>query len=465
MGFTNNVIKDENGGNGMEEKRDQWTSKIGFILASAGAAIGLGAIWKLPYVTGMSGGGAFFLIFVIFTLVIGLPMLISEFIIGRGTAREAVSAYKKLAPDSMWVWIGRLGVLGCFLLLTFYSVVGGWVLIYTGMSIPGKIISEGANYEALFGSVAGSPGITMFGLLLFTIINVLVISMGVQNGIEKANKYMMPLLFVFFIILVIRSLTLDGAMEGVRFFLAPDFSNINAEALLYALGQSFFSLAVGFSCMVTYSSYLKRDVNLTSSAGAVVGMNIFVSLLAGLAIFPVVFALGLEPAEGPGLLFMVLPAAFAQLPFGSIFLSLFLLLFLFAILTSSFSLYEIIVAAFIANGKFSRTTVTWVLGAVLMIVAIPSALSSSTLAGVEIFQKSIFDATDYLVSNIMLPLGSLLIAIFIIHKADKALVKEEYQLGRKGTGSMYPVWRALMTWVVPITIVIVFLNTLGIVRG
>ncbi|MBO1002390.1 sodium-dependent transporter [Pseudogracilibacillus auburnensis] len=448
----------------MEEKRDQWTSKIGFILASAGAAIGLGAIWKFPYVTGMSGGGAFFLIFVIFTLLIGLPMLISEFIIGRGTAKEAVSAYKKLAPESLWVWIGRLGVLGCFLLLTFYSVVGGWVLVYSAMSIPGKIIADSANYEALFGSVVGSPGTTMLGLLLFTIINVLVISMGIKNGIEKANKYMMPLLFVFFIILVIRSLTLEGAMEGVTFFLSPDFSNITRESLLYALGQSFFSLAVGFSCMVTYSSYLKRDVNLTSSAGTVVGMNIFVSLLAGLAIFPVVFALGFEPAEGPGLLFIVLPAAFAQLPFGALFLSLFLLLFLFATLTSSFSLYEIIVAALTANGKLSRKAVTWILGAVLMVVAIPSALSSSSMSGIEIFGKSIFDATDFLVSNIMLPLGSLLIAIFIIHRADKALVKEEFHLGGKEIGSMYPVWRLLMTWIVPATIIIVFLNTLGVVR-
>lgn len=447
----------------MEEKRDQWTSKLGFILASAGAAIGLGAIWKFPYVTGMSGGGAFFLIFVIFTLLIGLPMLVSEFIIGRGTAKEAISAYKQLAPDSVWVWIGRLGVLGCFLLLTFYSVVGGWVLIYSAMSIPGKIIADGANYEALFGSVVGSPGTTLLGLLLFTLINVLVISLGVKNGIEKANKYMMPLLFIFFIILVIRSLTLEGAMKGVTFFLAPDFSNITGESLLYALGQSFFSLAVGFSCMVTYSSYLKKDVSLTSSAGTVVGMNIFVSLLAGLAIFPVVFALGFEPAEGPGLLFMVLPAAFAELPFGALFLSLFLLLFLFATLTSSFSLYEIIVAAFTENGNFSRKSVTWVLGAILFIVAIPSALSSSVLEGVEIFNLSIFDATDYLVSNIMLPLGSLLIAIFIIHKADKALVQEEYHLGGKGGASMYPVWRGLMTWVVPITIVIVFMNTLGIV--
>lgn len=448
----------------MEEKREQWTSKIGFILSSAGAAIGLGAIWKFPYVTGMSGGGAFFLIFVIFTLLIGLPMLISEFIIGRGAGKEAISAYKKLAPESMWVWVGRLGVLGCFLLLTFYSVVGGWVLIYTLMSIPGKIISDTANYEAIFGSVVGSPLITIGGLLLFTICNVLVISLGIKNGIEKANKYMMPLLFIFFLILVFRSLTLDGAMEGVKFFLSPDFSNITGESLLYALGQSFFSLAVGFSCMVTYSSYLKRDVHITSSAGTVVGMNIFVSLLAGLAIFPVVFALGFEPADGPGLLFMVLPAAFAQLPFGQLFLSLFLILFLFATLTSSFSLYEIIVAAFTAKGERSRKSVTVMLGIILFIVAIPAALSSSTLSGISIFDKSIFDATDYLVSNIMLPLGSLLIAIFIIHKMDKVIVKEEYHLGGTSSNSLYSVWRVLMTFIVPITIVIVFLNTLGIIK-
>ena len=446
----------------MRESREQWTSKFGFILASAGAAIGLGAIWKFPYVTGISGGGAFFLIFVIFTLLIGLPMLISEFIIGRGTGKEAVSAYKKLAPDSMWVWIGRLGVLGCFLLLTFYSVVGGWVLIYSGMSIPGKVIAEGTDYGALFGSITASPTITLIGLLLFTIVNVIVISLGIQNGIEKANKYMMPLLFIFFIILVVRSLTLEGAMEGVKFFLAPDFSNITGEAVLYALGQSFFSLAVGFSCMVTYSSYLERNVNLTSSAGSVVSMNIFVSLLAGLAIFPVVFALGFEPTEGPGLLFIVLPAAFAQLPFGQVFLSLFLLLFLFAILTSSFSLYEIIVSAFTASGKYSRKNVSISLGIILFIAAIPAALSSGSLAGIEIFGKNIFDATDYLVSNIMLPLGSLLIAIFIIHRADKTLVKEQYTLGGAASGGFYTVWRGLMTIVVPITIVVVFINTLGI---
>jgi len=447
----------------MNERKDQWSSKFGFILSTAGAAIGLGAIWKFPYVTGMSGGGAFFLIFVAFTLLIGLPLLISEFIIGRGAGKEAISAYKKLAPDSFWVWVGRIGVVGCFLLLSFYSVVGGWVLIYSGLSIPGMVISEGAKYPELFGSIIGSPWITLTGLLVFTIVNVLVISLGVQNGIEKANKYLMPLLFIFFIILVVRSLTLDGAMEGVKFFLSPDFTNVTGESILYALGQSFFSLAVGFSCMVTYSSYLKKDVSLTSAASSVVGMNIFVSLLAGLAIFPVVFAFGYEPAEGPGLLFMVLPSVFSQLPFGELFLCLFLLLFLFATLTSSFSLYEIIVAAITANGKLSRKKASWITGLVIFIAAIPAAFSSSSLGSFTIFDKSIFDATDYLVSNMLLPFGSFLIAIFIIHKMDRMIVKEEFHLSSTVSPVLFTTWHFLMKWVAPITIIVVFLNTLGFI--
>ncbi len=447
----------------MSMKKEKWSSKLGFILSSAGAAIGLGAIWKFPYVTGMSGGGAFFFLFVLFTILIGLPMLISEFIIGRGAGKEAVSAYKKLAPDSFWIWVGRIGVLGCFFLLTFYSVVGGWVLTYSGLSIPGKIINEGNNYTELFGKMTTSPWITLSGLFLFIIMNVVIISSGIQNGIEKASKYMMPLLFIFFMILVIRSLTLDGAMEGVRFFLAPDFSKISRESILWALGQSFFSLAVGFSCMVTYSSYLDKNVSIPTSAGVVASMNIFVSLLAGLAIFPVVFAFGFEPTEGPGLLFIILPSVFSQMPFGELFLSLFLLLFLFATLTSSFSLFEVIVAAFTENGKFTRKKVTWVIGIVVFIAAIPAGLSSSTLENIKIFDLSVFEATDYLVSNVMLPLGSLLIALFIIYRMKKGLVKEEFQLGSSISSVWYSVWRGLMQWVVPITIIVVFLSMLGVI--
>ncbi len=444
----------------MNKNNNQWSTKIGFILSSAGAAIGLGAIWKLPYVTGQSGGGAFFLLFICFTLLIGLPMLISEFIIGRGTNREAVSAYKLLAPKTSWTWIGKLGVVGCFLLLSFYSVVGGWILIYTGKALIGDVIQPGQDPGALFGSVTGTPWITIVGLLLFTIFNVLVISLGVQNGIEKANKIMMPLLFIFFIILVIRSLTLDGAMEGVKFFLSPDFSKITAKSVLYALGQSFFALAVGFSCMVTYSSYLKKDESLPYSAGSVVLMNIFVSLLAGLAIFPAVFAFGFEPKEGPALLFMVLPAVFGKLPFGEAFFAIFLLLFLFATLTSSFSLYEIIVAALVEKWPNARRNIAWGIGLVVFIASIPAALSSSTLSDFTIFKKSIFDATDYLVSNILLPLGNLLIAIFIIHKMDKKFTQKEFTQGSHLAIGYYKSWRFLMTFVVPFVIAVVLIYTI-----
>ncbi|ARK30023.1 sodium-dependent transporter [Halalkalibacter krulwichiae] len=446
----------------MDTKREQWSSKLGFILATAGAAIGLGAIWKFPYVAGMNGGGAFFLIFIVFTVVIGLSMLISEFVIGRGAKKEAISAYKKLAPNSFWVWVGRLGVIGCFLLLSFYSVVGGWVLLYSGLAVSGNIIHDGADYGQLFGQVTSTPWMGLLGLALFLLINVIVLSFGIKNGIEKASKYLMPLLFVFFIVLVFRSLTLEGAMEGVRFFLKPDFSSITGESILYALGQSFFSLAVGFSCMVTYSSYLDKKVSIPSAASSVVFMNIFVSLLAGLAIFPVVFSFGLEPAEGPGLLFMVLPTAFSQMPFGSVFLSLFLLLFLFATLTSSFSLLEIIISAFIEDGKRSRKKVAFVSGIIIFIAGIPAALSFGVLQDVLIFGQPIFDATDYLVSNILLPLGSLLIALFITHRMDQQLVSKEFQAGNSLSTSWFSTWKFLMRWIVPLTITIVFINMIGL---
>lgn len=371
----------------MDGRKEQWSSKLGFILSSAGAAIGLGAIWKFPYVTGMNGGGAFFLVFIAFTLFIGLPMLVSEFVIGRGAGKEAISAYAKLAPDSLWPWVGRLGLIGSFLLLSFYSVAGGWVLIYTAMSIPGMIISGSANYPELFGTITSSPAVTLLGLALFILINVVVLSFGIQNGIEKANKYMMPLLFIFFIIIVIRALTLEGAMEGVRFFLTPSFENITGESILYALGQSFFALAVGFSVLVTYSSYLERDVSLPSSAGWVAIMNIFVSMLAGLAIFPAVFSFGLEPTEGPGLLFIVLPTVFSQMPLGELFLSLFLLLFLFATLTSSFSLFEIMISAFTEKKREARKSISLVTGLIVFLAGIPAALSFSILKDFQIFGK------------------------------------------------------------------------------
>lgn len=442
----------------MEKRQSQWSSKLGFILASAGAAIGLGAIWKMPYVVGQSGGGAFFLIFVLMTLCIGLPMLLAEYIIGRGAQKEAVSAYKKLVPNGAWAWIGKLGIVGCLLLLSFYSVVGGWIFIYSGMSVVGEVINPVTDTGVFFGTVTGTPWIALLGLALFTLVNVIVITLGVQNGIEKANKVMMPLLFIMFFILVIRAVTLDGAMEGVRFFLYPDFSSITGESLLYALGQSFFALAVGFSCLVTYSSYLKKDVSIPNSAGSVVGLSIFVSFLAGLAIFPVVFAFDIEAASGPPLLFMVLPAAFGQMPFGELFLALFLLLFLFATLTSSFSLYEIVVAALVEKFNVSRAKLTMLVGVFVFMIAIPSTLTYSTLSDVTIFGRSIFDATDYLVSNILLPIGNLLIAIFVGYVLKKEFVKQELLQGSGVSERYFDVFYTLIRYVVPICIIVVFIS-------
>lgn len=237
---------------------EQWSSKIGFILSAAGSAIGVGAIWKLPYVTGISGGGAFFLLFILFSLFIGFPLLLAEFVIGRSTQKEAVSAYRSLAPNSNWHWIGRLGVFTCFLLLSFYSVIGGWIVIYFTKGLFGGIISEGADYGSVFNETIGNPILVIVAQFAFLAITVLVVAKGIQNGIEKVNKILMPALFLLFFVLIIRSLTLDNAMEGVKFFLAPDFSSITSQSILYAMGQAFFSLSVGVSVMVTYSSYLSK---------------------------------------------------------------------------------------------------------------------------------------------------------------------------------------------------------------
>jgi len=444
------------------QKKQQWTSRLGFILSSAGAAIGLGAIWKFPYMTGTNGGGAFFLLFIAFTIIIGLPILIAEFVIGRGAGTEAVRAYKKLLPNGISKYIGHWGVVGAFLLMSFYCVVGGWVLIYSIMSIPGLIVQEGANYNELFAQITGTPWITLLGFALFLLINMIVVSFGIQDGIEKASKILMPLLFLFFIILVIRAVTFEGAMEGIRFFLEPDFSKLNQENILYALGQSFFSLAVGISVMVTYSSYLGKDVSLPVSAGSVSIMNILVSLFAGLAIFPVVFAFGLEPAEGPGLLFIVLPEAFSSMPFGELFLSLFLWLFAFAVFTSSFSMLEIITAAFM-NKNRSRRKVASISTLLVFIAGIPAALSSNVLSDFTIFGLTVFDATDFLVSNIMLPGGCLFIALFVGFKMDRTLVQKEFLAGGQFGINTYHVWYQLVRWLVPITIIIVFLTTLGII--
>ncbi|KAA8749181.1 sodium-dependent transporter [Priestia megaterium] len=443
-------------------QNEQWTSKLGFILASAGSAIGIGAIWKLPYVAGTSGGGAFFLLFILFTAIIGLPLLLAEFVLGRHTQKEAIRAYDAVAPGSLWKGIGYLGVITCFILLSFYSVVGGWILQYIFASVTGQLNGV-SDYGSLFNSTIANPTSAVISQFVFLLLTIVVVARGIQNGIEKANKILMPALFILFIIIIIRSLTLDGAMEGVSFFLYPDFSKLTSQTILFAMGQAFFSLSVGVSVMVTYSSYLSKQQNLPKSAISISALNILISLLAGLAIFPAVFSMGVKPTEGPGLLFIVLPSIFEQLPFGVVFQTFFLALFLFATLTSAFSMLEIIVASLAKGEQHKRIKLSWISGLLIFVVGIPSALSYGLLSDVSIFGKSIFDAFDFLVSNILMPLGALLIAIFVPWKMKKDVLIEEFKHGSANVKRWFSLWLLAIRYIAPVLIIIVFLNMLGFI--
>ena len=440
-------------------KREQWSSKIGFILAAAGSAIGLGAIWKFPYMAGANGGGVFFLLFILFTILIGTPILLAEFVIGRKAGADAVTSYKRLAPGSSWHWIGYLGTIVSFIILSFYSVVGGWILSYLIRSFTGSLTGKTQEeYGALFDSIIANPLEVMTAQFVFIVLTILVVQGGIQKGIERASRYMMPSLFILFIILMIRSLTLEGAMEGVRFLLLPDWSYLTGKTALLALGQAFFALSVGLSVMVTYASYLPKEDSMPRSAISVSSLNIFISLLAGLVIFPAVYALGFQPDEGPGIAFVVLPAVFNEIAFGGLFLIVFLILLLFATLTSAFSILEIGVAALAKGNQKKRLPYTWLMGILVFIAGIPSALSFGVFNHVMIQGKNFFDFADYITSNFGLPIGALFISIFVSYRLKREEVWNELKSGSSISVGLFNFWYFLLRYIVPIAILIVFLS-------
>ena len=440
-------------------KKQQWSSKIGFILAAAGSAIGLGAIWKFPYMAGANGGGVFFLLFIIFTILIGTPILLAEFVIGRRTGADAITSYKKLAPGKAWHLIGYLGTIVSFIILSFYSVVGGWILSYLVRSFTGALSGKTQEqYGALFENIIANPWEILITQAIFIVLTVMVVQGGIQKGIERASRYMMPSLFILFLILMARSLTLEGAMEGVRFLLVPDWSYLTGETALLALGQAFFSLTVGLSVMVTYASYLSKEDSMPRSAISVTGLNIFISLLAGLVIFPSVYALGFQPDEGPGIAFVVLPAVFNEIAFGGIFLTVFLILLLFATLTSAFSILEIGVAAITKGNQKKRMPYTWLMGFLVFIAGIPSALSFGVLGDFTLFGRNFFDFADYITSSFGLPIGALLISIFVSYRLKREDVRHEIQQGSSISSSMFNAWIILLRYIVPVAIVLVFLS-------
>ncbi|MDN7247203.1 sodium-dependent transporter [Planococcus shenhongbingii] len=436
-------------------KREQWTSKIGFILAAAGSAIGLGAIWKFPYETGSNGGSVFILMFIISTIAIGLPILIAEFVIGRRGQADAVTSFKKQAPGKKWFLIGWSGFFFSFMILSFYSVVGGWILSYLGRSILLQLSDLGDNdFANLFNGIIGNPVEVLIAQGLFMFLTIWIVQGGVQAGIERASKIMMPALLLFFLVLMIRSLTLDGAIEGVKFMLVPDWSFFTFETALTALGQAFFSLSVGVAGMITYASYLSKEENLTRSALSVVSLNIIISVMAGLIIFPAVFALGYSPDQGPGLVFIILPAIFDQLFMGEFLLIIFFVLMLFATLTSSIAMLEIVVSIGVKNKYERRRKLAWIYGLMIFLVGIPSALSFGVMSEPFLFGYIFFDFIDILTSKIGLPLGALFTSIF----AGYVLTKKDSALELEGQSTWFSIWRFLVRYVAPVAIIIVFIQ-------
>lgn len=435
-------------------KQSQWKSSTGFILASAGSAIGLGAMWKFPYMAGIYGGGAFLLMFLVFTIFVGLPLLVMEFTVGKMGQTYTTKIYEKLTQKRWLNIIGWNGNLAVFVLFGFYSVIGGWIIIYI-FNVALQLLSfqGGKLGDIQFESIIGSPLLTIIGQGVFILLTMIIVMMGVEKGLEKASKFMMPLLFIFLIVIVIKSLTLGGSMEGLKFILQPRVEDITMEGILFALGQSFFTLSLGTTGMITYASYASKEMPIKTSAVSIVAMNILVSVLAGLAIFPAIAAFGYKPTDGPGLLFKVLPKVFDQMALGSTFYFIFLILFLFAALTSSISLLELNVSNFTKNDNSKRKSVSFYASLLVFIISIPATLSFSSLSGIHFAAGTIFDNMDFLVSNILMPLGALGTTLVIGHVLSKEDLVEHFG---KDKFKLFAPWYYLIKFVLPIVIILIF---------
>lgn len=435
--------------------QSQWKTSTGFILASAGSAIGLGAMWKFPYMAGIYGGGAFLFLFLIFTIFVGLPLLIMEFTVGIMGRSYTTRIYSKLTGKKWLNIIGWNGNLAVFILFGFYSVIGGWIVIYIGNVFLQLLSVEHTSLTQIkFEKIISNPWLTVLGQGIFILLTMVIVMLGVEKGLEKASKMMMPLLFVFLIIVVAKSLTLDGALEGVRYILQPRIEDISVKGVLFALGQSFFTLSLGTTGMITYASYAPKEMTIKSSAMSIVIMNILVSVLAGLAIFPALKTFGYAAQEGPGLLFKVLPLVFNQMGFGIVFYLIFLILFLFAALTSSISLLELNVSNFTKNDNTKRKAISVIASILVFVISIPATLSFSSLSGVKFGAGTIFDNMDFIVSNILMPLGALGTTLVVGQLLDKQALKESFG---KDKFKLFVPWYILIKYIMPVIIILVFI--------
>ena len=446
--------------------RGSFGSQLGVILASAGSAIGLGNIWRFPTEVGRGGGAAFILIYLCFILLLAMPVMLCEFIIGRSGRSNAIGAFRRLAPGKPWIVAGIMGVLGGFLVLSFYSVVAGWTLHYTIASATGQLQGkEGTDFGAIFTAFVSDPWQPIIYLAAFLLLTHLVVERGIERGIEHYSKLMMPLLLVITIFLAGFSLTMPGAAEGIRFLLQPNLNEVTPGVVLGAMGQAFFSLSVGIGCLVTYSSYFSEETRLVKSAVNVCLIDTMVAVISGFIIFPTVFSVGINPDAGPGLVFITLPnvflLTFSEMPFiGYLFSLLFYTLLLLAALTSSISMHEICTAFISEHFSQSRRKAATIVTIISLVLGSACSLSFGPWQNVIVLGHNFFDLFDFTVTKFLMPLGGLMMTLFVGWYLDRKLVEQQLTNGGSVSVRFLCLLMVLIRWVAPAGILIIFLNEL-----
>ncbi len=448
-------------------KRGSFGSKLGVVLATAGSAVGLGNVWRFPYMTGENGGAAFILIYIACIFLLGLPGMISEFIVGRHAQTNAARAYDTLSNGKPWRLVGHLGILCATIILGFYAVVAGWCLQYLYAALAGKLVGDMSYVQSYFVTFSSHPLRPVLCGIAFILITHTVIVHGVRKGIERASKWLMPVLFVLLLVLVSASCALPGSMEGVRFLLQPDFSKLSGKVVLDALGQAFFSLSLGTACLCTYASYFSKETNLLRSAGQIVTLDTMIAIFAGLMIFPAAFSVGINPDSGPSLIFITLPnvfqQAFSTMPeVGWCIGIMFYALLVFAALTSTISMHEIGTAFFTEEFHLKRHHAAWILTIVASVLCVFCSWSVGAY-DIQVMGLPLMDFCDQLTANFMLPVGGLLACLFVGWYIPRKTVYEEFTNDNRFNQFFFSVYYFSVRYVCPLAIVMIFLHQLGVI--
>ena len=456
------MLSNQDGAEKRTSLHGHWSSRMAFILAVTGSAVGLGNIWKFPYIAGQNGGGAFVLVYLVCVIVIGMPVMMSEILIGRRGRRNPIATMELLGKEeggsAKWRWVGGMGVMAGILILSYYSVIAGWTLGYVVKSASGVFVGASAEtVGAEFSGFVGDWRMIGFCHTLFMALAIFVVARGVERGLEQAVKFMVPALLLLMLVLLGYSINSGSFGEGVAFMFTPDWSKLTWGSVLAALGQAFFTLSIGMGAIMAYGAYLPEETSITGASAAVVAADTSIAILAGLAIFPLVFANGLDPADGPGLVFQTLPLAFGQMAGGVFFSTIFFVLLLFAAWTSAIGLMEPAVAWVVEHFSKSRAQATVFIGGLIWVLGFASVLSFNVLSETTFLAGTLFDNVDYLTSNIMLPLGGLLITIFAGWVMCRNSTADE--LG--SSGGLYKAWRLLARFIAPIGILFVLINAVS----